>query len=223
MVVSRLALYGGSRRPYGSFAGKQPPANPPEDLDSDVDVTNWTDVDGATLRAPRLVIAHAADGVRNADIGNFDRLSTVDRYRARSSRESRTPNLGQRFEIHMEAVRAGEAFAVERFVLWLSDQRERPRAADTTARTDVDSATVEVPTFMARVSADSEDEADLTTTGGTVQDRWIARLPLPSSEQLDSLELEIADDGRAGNAFALERVIAWISDQRGAFPGATET
>ena len=185
---------------------------PPEDPDDDISVTARTDINGATVRAARFVVSHAADGVRNADFTGFDRMATADRYRIRSSREMRTPNLGQHFEVQIESIRGGEAWAIDRIIAWVSPEQSRPRAADTTNRTDGNGATCRVPSMTLRVAADSESNADLKSNYQEVRDRWVARFAVPSQAGLGNrFIVELEEDGRAGNAWAIGRIVAWLS------------
>lgn len=99
-----------------------------EDSDSDISVTARVDADGATVRPPRVVTAHTADGLREADFTGHDRAHRIDRHYIRSNREDRARNIGARFVVQMECIRAGETFSLDRLVAWLKPlgDDERP-------------------------------------------------------------------------------------------------
>lgn len=191
-----------------------------EDPDDDLAVTARVDSDGATIRPARVVFYHAADGAREADFTGFDRSHRLDRHHVRSSREFRNPNVGNRFDVGFDAVRAGEAFALQRLVVWVSATDARPRAAENTDRTDHEGATLGVQAFRVSVSADGEREADAETLDAFVTDRWVARFAVPSAQGLGQFwEIDLESQGRAGHAFALDRLVLWVSDAAEARPG----
>jgi hypothetical protein len=189
-----------------------------EDAD-DVAVTARVDADGATLRAARFTVSHAADSAREADFIGFDRMATIDRHRLRSSRALRLPNLGNRFDVSLEANRAGETFALHRFVAWISPEENRPRIAENTDRTDADGATVGTQSFRLSVASDGAREADIETLDAFVTDQWVARFAVPSAQGLGQFfEVELSSLGRASHAFALDRLVFWIEDRADARP-----
>lgn len=185
---------------------------PPLDPDDDVAVVARIDHYGATLRPARWTVAHAAEGALEADFTGFDRMATIDRHRLRSSRAARNPNVGNRFDVSLEANRAGEAFALHRLVAWISPEAARNRAASNTDRTDASGASVSVPSFFLLLSAASSRDGAFSTLGATVQDRWVARFAVPSAQGHGCrYEIDLVTDGRAGAAFAIDRIVCEVS------------
>jgi hypothetical protein len=211
--ASRIA----SSHAYGGNALS--PLTDPEDPD-DVAVTARVDAYGATVRAARLVVYHSTDGLREAGFVGFDRKATIDRHRVRSSREARNPNRGCRFIVGFEAIRAGEVFALQRLVAWISPEEARPTATDGTGRTAHDGSTVDVQSLRLVVAADGEREADTETLDAFVTDRWVARFAVPSAQGLGQyFEVEFGSLGRAGHVWALDRMVLWIEDRADERPG----
>lgn len=97
---------------------------PLEDSDTDVTVTNRTAAAGETVRLPRVVTAHATDGSREADFTGHDRATVVSARHVRSSRSMRNPSFGAHFQYQMEAIRAGEAWALDRLIAWVAAGNE---------------------------------------------------------------------------------------------------
>lgn len=188
-----------------------PTVTTPADDDGDTTVTTFTDHDGNVVRPARLECMHAMDSGRNADLHGIDRLPQ-DRYRVQSSRQGRTPTAGTTLRLWLHAKRAGDVFAVRETVVRYSISSRRFRLkTDTTNRTDVDGATVRIPTLTAFHSADSMLNAALAM-GGADRDRFTTVHDLDTDKAVGALHrLFLSGDGRAGNAWAVREIVVRFS------------
>lgn len=177
---------------------------PPDDDDSDTSVTTRVDRDGATIRPPRVHVWHAVDSLRAADLHDADR-TPLDRFEVRSDRSGRLPTTGRAVRLQLWASRAGEAYAVRALVLryqpWADEAQDV--AADTTARTDRDGATLEVPTWYCWSAANGLLRSELGTVGAGIQNRYRVRFDVTDDSVGRGLRLRLAGSSRAGEAGAV--------------------
>lgn len=179
----------------------------PTDDDADTTVTARIDVDGNTIRPPRLTLLHAVDSARNADLHDADRLP-MDRYDSTSVRLGRVPTTGHHMRIYAFTSRAGEGAPIRRVVAEIGASKATQRlVTDTTSRTGPDGETLRVATTRLFHAAESARNAALSSAG-TDRDRFLTLHALPGSGKVAALHrLFMQHDGRAGNAWCPREII----------------
>jgi len=185
----------------------------PEDPDGDISVTARTDWDGATIRPARFIVAHAFDSGREASLTGFERMPHADRHAFNSVRSGRLPAVGSSLRLVLSSSgRAGEAASLKDLVLTITTTKRVPRAADTTNRTDSDGATLRPAAMSLRHQSDGARDAELVTTGASVQDRRALDFPCSATAGAGIRHrLVLESDGRAGSALALKDAILTIT------------
>lgn len=186
-------------------------ATPPDD--ADVSVSTVTDHLGFQIRPMHVIISHAFDSARNADIGNPDRPD-LDRYRALSQRAGRLANAGNILVIHLESGRAGERSALRGVRVDLKPTGGESRITTyTTGATDAKGYENRYPALEASLAMDSAKNADFAQVGVTDRDRNRVRLSMPQTGRSgDVVGILIETDGRAGNMAALGGVRVRVDD-----------
>lgn len=214
---TRLGLYGGSRSPYGSFAGKTEfiQENVPFDADtldgsgSTLTVTAFVNGAGHEMRAPRLEHFHAADSARDADLTGYDRLE-LDRYHALSDRTGRGQTLAyDTHRLRWVAKRAGERFSPREIILDVEiDESESRLDAVTADRTNAAGHEMRYPAWRAWLASDSGRDVALDTVGASDRDRNRVKFAVPSDDAVGWVHrLRLQADGRAGNRFCVKEII----------------